>query len=60
MAAPPQRPNGITAARAYGYTDPDSHMVFSDGNVLQGYNCQAVDDGDHQVVRRRLGRRPPM
>ena len=32
------------------FTDPDSHIVKSDGNVLQGYNCQAVVDGDHQVI----------
>jgi hypothetical protein len=24
--------------------------VKSDGKVLQGYNCQAVVDGDHQVI----------
>jgi hypothetical protein len=22
----------------------------SDGNMLQGYNCQAAVDGDHQVI----------
>ena len=50
MAA--QRPvhSEITATRACGYTDPDSHIMKSDGNMLQGYNCQAVDDGDHQVI----------
>ncbi len=31
-------------------TDPDSHIVNCDGNVLQGCNCQAVVDGDHQVI----------
>ena len=37
-------------AEGCAYTDPDSHIVKSDGNVLQGYNCQAVVDGDHQVI----------
>jgi len=50
MAALQPKPRETTAARAYGYTDPDSHIVKSDGNVLQGYNCQAVVDGDHQVI----------
>jgi transposase len=39
-----------TAAAQRNFTDPDSHIVKSDGNVLQGYNCQAVVDGDHQVI----------
>jgi transposase len=32
------------------FTDPDSHIMKSDGNMLQGYNCQAAVDGDHQVI----------
>ena len=32
------------------FTDPDSHIMKSDGNLLQGYNCQAAVDGDHQVI----------
>jgi transposase len=39
-----------TAAAQRNFTDPDSHIVKSDGNLLQGYNCQAVVDGDHQVI----------
>ena len=39
-----------TAKTQRNFTDPDSHIVRSDGNVLQGYNCQAVVDGDHQVI----------
>ena len=50
MAARRPQRSGTTVARACGYTDPESHIVKSDGNVLQGYNCQAVVDGDHQVI----------
>ena len=39
-----------TPAAQRNFTDPDSHIVKSDGNVLQGYNCQAAVDGDHQVI----------
>jgi len=39
-----------TSKTQRNFTDPDSHIVKSDGNVLQGYNCQAVVDGDHQVI----------
>ncbi len=39
-----------TAAAQRNFTDPDSHIMKSDGNLLQGYNCQAVVDGDHQVI----------
>jgi hypothetical protein len=46
----PPRPSGTTAPRACGYPDPDSHIMKSDGAVLQGCNCQAVVDGDHQVI----------
>ena len=31
-----------TANTQWNFTDPDSHIVRSDGNVLQGYNCQVV------------------
>jgi transposase len=37
-------------AEGCAYTDPDSHIMKSDGNMLQGYNCQAAVDGDHQVI----------
>ncbi|MFO7629704.1 MAG: transposase, partial [Prochlorococcaceae cyanobacterium] len=39
-----------TAAAQRNYTDPDSHIMKSDGNLLQGYSCQAAVDGDHQVI----------
>ena len=39
-----------TPAAQRNFTDPDSHIVKSDGNLLQGYNCQAAVDGDHQVI----------
>jgi transposase len=39
-----------TAAAQRNFTDADSHIMKSDGNVLQGYNCQAAVDGDHQVI----------
>jgi hypothetical protein len=39
-----------TAAAQRNFTDPDSHIMKSDGNLLQGYNCQAVVDGDHQII----------
>jgi transposase len=39
-----------TAAAQRNFTDPGSHIMKSDGNVLQGYNCQAIVDGDHQVI----------
>jgi hypothetical protein len=39
-----------TAKTQRNFTDPDSHIMKSDGNVLQGYNCQAAVDGDQQVI----------
>ena len=39
-----------TSAAQRNFTDPDSHIMKSDGNLLQGYNCQAAVDGDHQVI----------
>jgi len=45
------RADGSPTARTQrNFTDPDSHIMKSDGNLLQGYNCQAVVDGDHQVI----------
>ena len=32
------------------FTDPDSHIMKGNGEMIQGYNCQAVVDGDHQVM----------
>ena len=47
-----------TAKVQRNFTDPDSHIVKSDGNVLQGYNCQAVVDADHQVIVAMGGEQP--
>jgi hypothetical protein len=45
------RADGSPKASAQrNFTDPDSHIMKSDGNMLQGYNCQAAVDGDHQVI----------
>ena len=45
------RANGSPKPSAQrNFTDPDSHIMKSDGNLLQGYNCQAAVDGDHQVI----------
>ena len=45
------RADGSPKASAQrNFTDPDSHIMKSDGNLLQGYNCQAGVDGDHQVI----------
>ena len=37
-------------AEACGYTDPDSHILKGGDGWIQGYNCQAVVDGDHQII----------
>jgi hypothetical protein len=39
-----------TAKAQRNFTDPDSHIMQSDGDWIQGYNCQAAVDGDHQVI----------
>jgi transposase len=45
------RADGSPKASAQrNFTDPNSHIMKSDGNLLQGYNCQAAVDGDHQVI----------
>jgi hypothetical protein len=45
------RTNGMPKASTQrNFTDPESHIMKSNGEVLQGYNCQAVGDGDHQVI----------
>ncbi len=31
-------------------TDPDSHILKGSDGWIQGYNCQAAVDGDHQVI----------
>ena len=47
---PNRRPSAITATRACGYTDPDSHILKGSDGWMQGYNAQAAVDGDHQVI----------
>jgi transposase len=32
------------------FTDPESHLMKSDGHYIQGYNCQLAVDSDHQVI----------
>ncbi len=42
---------GVPDAKAQrNFTDPDSHIMKTDGGWIQGYNCQAAVDGDHQVI----------
>jgi hypothetical protein len=31
-------------------TDPDSHLMKTNGHYIQGYNCQLAVDSDHQVI----------
>ena len=60
MALPPGRPSATTAARACGYTGPDSHLMQSGGSDLQGYNCQlAVDSDDQAIVAVGVSNQPP-
>ena len=37
-------------AEGFAYTDPDSHLMKSDGHYIQGYIGQLVVDRDHQVI----------
>jgi transposase len=39
-----------TAKAQRNFSDPNSHIMQSDGSWIQGYNCQAAVDGDHQVI----------
>ncbi len=32
------------------FTDPDSHNLKGGNGWIQGYNCQAAVDGDHQII----------
>jgi hypothetical protein len=32
------------------FTDPDSHILKGGDGWIQGYNCQAAVDDDHQVI----------
>jgi hypothetical protein len=46
----PQAQRNHRYAEACGYTDPDSHIFKGSAGWIQGYNCQAAVDGDHQVI----------
>ncbi len=37
-------------AEGSAYTDPDSHILKAEDGWIQGYNCQAEVDGDHQII----------
>jgi hypothetical protein len=39
-----------TSRTQRNFTDPDSHLMKSDGRYIQGYNCQLAVDSDHQVI----------
>jgi hypothetical protein len=39
-----------TSRTQRNFTDPDSHLMKSDGHYIQGYNCQLAVDSDHQVI----------
>jgi transposase len=39
-----------TSKTQRNFTDPDSHLMKSDGHYIQGYNCQLAVDSDHQVI----------
>jgi transposase len=32
------------------FTDPDSHILKGGDGWIQGFNCQAAVDGDHQII----------
>jgi hypothetical protein len=39
-----------TPAARMNFTNSDSHMMRTYGCLLQSFHCQAVVDGDHQVI----------
>jgi transposase len=52
---PKHQPRTTTSGKPHpkaqrNFTDPDSRIMERGGEFLQGYNCQAVVDGDHQIV----------
>src|SRR5262249_46002003 len=45
------KPKGIPKEDRQGnFTDPESRMLRSKGGFIQGYNCQAAVDADHQII----------
>ena len=46
-----RKANGTpTHKTQWNVTDPDSHLMKSDGHYIQGYNCQLAVDSDYQVI----------
>jgi len=39
-----------TKATQRNFTDPESHLMKTDGHYIQAYNCQLAVDRDHQVI----------
>jgi transposase len=47
----PTTPGGDPKANAQrNFTDPDSHILKGGDGWIQGYNCQAAVDDDHQII----------
>ena len=45
------KPKGVPKeTRQRNFTDPESRMLKSKDGFLQGYNCQAAVDADHQII----------
>src|SRR5688572_12989302 len=45
------KPNGTVAEKAQrNFTDPESRIMKSQEGFIQGYNCQAAVDADHQII----------
>jgi transposase len=48
---PRTKPDGTPHPKAQrNFTDPDSRIQESGGNFIQGYNCQAAVDAEHQII----------
>ena len=48
---PPTTPAGAPAPKAQrNFTDPDSRIMEKGGSFLQGFNCQAAVDEQHQFI----------
>ena len=51
MHHPKTKPDGTPDDKAQrNFTDPDSRIVESGGNFLQGYNCQTAVDAANQII----------
>jgi hypothetical protein len=49
-APTPKTQRNHRCTEGFAYTDPQSHLMQSDGSYLQGYNCQLAVDSDHPVI----------